>query len=169
MRTVGPSPSGEWELPEQSSAVAFFQELHEKPPGNADGQLAAFSPSTPGEEESLSDQNPPSHPRSRGMGQRATGSRGGFLPSLCSSCLSCIHCLFAACGWKDAVGLGKPAACRTLLGVCACFATPQQGNSGNSLWFIVHIAANVAEFFVQTVPKGSPSTLALFFRPKRSM
>lgn len=52
--------------------------------------------------------------------------------------------------------------------VCACLATLQQGNSGNLLWLIAHIAANVAESFVQTVPPIYPSTSALF-RPKRSM
>lgn len=170
MKSARPSPSGEWDLPEQSSSAAFVRELHEEPPGNADGRLAAFSPSAPGEEESRSDQNPPSHSHSRVMGQRAAGSHGGFLPSLCRPCwLSWTHCLFAARGWKDAVVLGKLVACRTLMVLCACFSTLQQGNSGNSLWLIAHIAANAAESCLQTVPKKSLSTLALFFRPKRSM
>lgn len=38
--------------------------------------------SVSGEEESRSDQNPPSHPHRRVMGQKAAGSRGGFLPFL---------------------------------------------------------------------------------------
>lgn len=59
--------------------------------------------------------------------------------------------------------------CCTLMILYACFATLQQKNSGNSFWLIAHIAANIAEFFVQTVPEKSPSTLALFFRPKKSM
>lgn len=77
--------------------------------------------------------------------------------------------MFAACGWKDAVGLGELIVCRTLMILYACFATLQQKRSGNSFWLIAHIAANIAESFVQTVPEKSPSTLALFFRPKKSM
>lgn len=74
IKSAGPSPSGEWGLPEQSSSAAFLQEL----PGNADGRLTAFLPSALGEDKSHSDQSRPSHPRSRVMGQRAAGSPGGF-------------------------------------------------------------------------------------------
>jgi len=80
-KSAGPSPSGEAARAELFSSLS--PGTARSAPGNADGWLAAFSPSALREDESHSDQNAPSRPRSGVVGERAAGSHGGFLPSLC--------------------------------------------------------------------------------------
>lgn len=97
-KCAGPSPSVEWGLPEQSSSVAFLQELHEEPPWNADGWLMAFR--ICGRRITLWSKStfPPS--------QKGDGSEGCRKPRWLSpfsalALLSRLHSLFVCCMWLE--------------------------------------------------------------------
>lgn len=144
-----------------------LQELQEEPPRNANSQLVAFLPSASGEEESYSGQTESSHSHSRIVGCQQLW---WLCPFSGLDLLTQLQSLFICCMWLEGCCWPWHTCHMSHFGsALGLFPALQQANSGNSLWLIAHITQKVAGSFVQTVPRKSPSTSALFFKPKRSM